>query len=145
MLNLFRAPCTDPINSGLDDNVQPIIGELPQSLRDVYCNIFKRVNLAKSGISKKARNNTDWGYLRSNIIERLGNKGTYDPYSLREANFKFSVNRYWRECEYQVDENGEIEEGLEINDWNNCVNRFVGFSFDCFFKLPGLEHTWRIG
>ena len=117
------AKCSTLVNSQLDENTQPLIGELPQSLRDVYCNIFKRVDLKRSGISKKDRNDAEFGYLKSNIIERLGSKGTYDPYSLREANFKFSVNRYWRECEYEKDDSGEIIEGKEINDWNSCVNR----------------------
>lgn len=105
------------------------------SLRDVYCNIFKRVDLAKSGIKRKDRlqivNNgndthTDYvnhAYLHDSIVGRLGNKGTYDPYSLKEANFKFSVNRYWRECQYKKDDEGDVIEGVEFDDWFNCVNR----------------------
>ena len=107
------------------------------SLRDVYCNIFKRVDLAKSGIKRKDRKVTtiignvthtdyvDDAYLHSSIVARLGNKGTYDPYSLKEANFKFSVNRYWRECEYKTDPNNDtiVMEGVEVDDWFNCVNR----------------------
>merc|ERR1711920_1146711 len=100
-----------------------VVTELPLSLRDVYCNIFKRVDLKKSGIKDKDRGNETYAYLASSIVERLGNKGTYDPYSLQEANFKFSVNRYWRECEYEKNDEGVVMEGVEVNDWLNCVNR----------------------
>jgi len=96
---------------------------LPQSLRDVYCNIFKRVDLEKSGVKPAERGNDTHAFLASNVVERLGNKGTYDPYSLAEANFKFSVNRYWRECEYKKDEEGVVMEGVEVDDWMSCVNR----------------------
>lgn len=81
------------------------------------------MDLKKSGIKDKDRGNETYAYLASSIVERLGNKGTYDPYSLQEANFKFSVNRYWRECEYEKNDEGVVMEGVEVNDWLNCVNR----------------------
>jgi len=118
-------------------SAENVVTELPLSLRDVYCNIFKRVDLAKSGIKRKDRKivtingnktKTEYethAYLHDSIVGRLGNKGTYDPYSLKEANFKFSVNRYWRECEYKTDPNNDtiVMEGVEVDDWFNCVNR----------------------
>jgi len=40
------------------------------------------------------------------------------PYSLKEANMPYSVNHFWRECQWK-DESREEEE----KDWEQCLNR----------------------
>lgn len=40
------------------------------------------------------------------------------PYSLREANMPYSVNHFWRDCEWKDEENQEEEK-----DWAQCLNR----------------------
>jgi len=101
----------------------------PRRLRDVYCRIFKKFesDCDKKGLPDCAVGKVDSGkyffYGKATRNARLDKDGTGDPYTLKEASWPYSVNKFWRDCENEKRENGTDIPGTEILDWYECVNR----------------------
>jgi hypothetical protein len=104
----------------------------PKTLQNVYCEIFSGVWL-KDGetVNEKGKsvNFTDDGFDFNSILHKGQSdefikqaqrmQRTGDPYTLREATYPYSVNKFWRECQWEDEENR-----IEEDNFYHCLNRF---------------------